>query len=93
MEGSQKLFQNYNVDIITVEFWPYGLRKAGASAAQLLDLFVDLDLPVAIIDHIEHQLVASSIDELKEWAANVDKNPEDQGFMNIYFGELPNLDG
>ena len=69
-----------------VEFWPYGLRKSGSSAHALLDILMPLTLPVHIIDHIEHKLIACTEQQLREWVDMVDANPDDQGFMNIFLG-------
>ena len=70
-----------------VELTPYSLRAAGSSGAALLSLLEQLELPFAIIDHIEHQLVPSTAAELRQWCDNVDACPQDQGFMNIFLGE------
>lgn len=71
---------------IIIEFWPYGLRKAGSSAHQLLDMLLTLALPMNIIDHVGHQLIACSDRQLREWVDMVDAHPDDQGFMNIMLG-------
>jgi hypothetical protein len=71
---------------IIIEFWPYGLRKSGSSAHQLLDMLVTLDLPISIIDHIGHQLVPCSEQQLRGWVDMVDAHPDDEGFMNLLFG-------
>ena len=72
-----------------VELTPFSLRAAGSSGAELVRLLGQLQLPFYIIDHIEHQLVASDQQELELWCNNVDAYPEDQGFMNILVGEAP----
>ncbi|WP_101760456.1 FkbM family methyltransferase [Oceanicoccus sp. KOV_DT_Chl] len=71
---------------IIIEFWPYGLRKSGSSAHRLLDMLMTLHLPIHIIDHIAHQLVPCTEQQLREWVDMVDAIPEDQGFMNILLG-------
>ena len=47
-----------------------------------------LELPFAIIDHVEHRVVPCDALELTRWCENVDACPQDQGFMNIFVGEL-----
>lgn len=69
-----------------VEFWPYGLRKAGASGHQLLDLLAELELPFQIIDHTEFELIPCTEQQLREWVDMLDGIPEDEGFMNILVG-------
>ena len=71
-----------------VELTPFSLRAAGSSGTQLLNLLAELDLPFAIIDHIDQQLVSCTLDELLRWCENVDSCPRDQGFMNIFLGRL-----
>ena len=71
-----------------VELTPYSLRAAGSSGSELISLLAELQLPLAIIDHIQHQLVPCSVAELLRWCENVDACPEDQGFMNIFLGQL-----
>ena len=72
---------------IIIEFWPYGLRKSGGSAHQLLDMLMQLDLPFHIIDHVGHELLACSEQQLREWVDMVDAHPEDEGFMNLLVGQ------
>lgn len=71
---------------IIIELTPFSLREAGASGRQLIELMATLEHPFAIIDHIEHRLVASSAAELAQWCDNVDNSAGDQGFMNILVG-------
>lgn len=74
---------------MVLEFWPFGLRKSGAHGHQLLDLLVELDLPMHIIDHIGHQLIPSDEGQLREWIDDLDKHSDNEGFMNIFLGRLP----
>jgi FkbM family methyltransferase len=69
-----------------IEFWPYGLRQAGANAHLLLDLLSSLDLPFAVIDHQGHKLLPCSEKQLIEWVDMVEVDLSDQGFMNILVG-------
>lgn len=72
-----------------VELTPYSLRAAGSSGRELLQLIAGLDLPLAIVDHIEHRLVPSDVAALCEWSDNVDAIRDDRGFMNIFAGVPP----
>lgn len=71
---------------IVIELTPYSLREAGASGRRLVELLAELEQDFWIIDHIAHQLVRVSVDELATWCDNVDDVPQDQGFMNILIG-------
>jgi|TARA_B110000908_G_scaffold159597_1_gene201942 FkbM family methyltransferase len=72
---------------IIIEFWPYGLRKAGSSGYELLDMLAELELPFKIIDHVGHDLLDCTEQQLREWVEMVESNPDDQGFMNIMLGD------
>ena len=72
---------------LIIEFWPFGLRKSGAGADQLLDVLVSLGLPFYIIDHVGHGLEACSEQQLREWVAMMEDHPDDEGFMNILVGD------
>lgn len=74
---------------IVIEFWPFGLRKSGAHGHQLLDLLLSLKLPLHIIDHIEHQLIPCTEADLRGWIDSLDKHSENEGFMNIFIGQVP----
>jgi len=69
-----------------VEFWPYGLRKAGASGQGLVDLLAQLQLPYHIIYHTGCELIPCSEKQLREWVDMVDAEPDNEGFMNILVG-------
>lgn len=71
---------------IIIEFWPYGLRKAGDHAHQVLDFLLELQLPLAIIDHIGHKLIPCQESDLRPWIDDLDEDAENQGFMNILVG-------
>lgn len=87
MQGLMPLLQNLSqAPRIIIELTPLSLRHAGASGRALIELLALLSLPMWIIDHIEHRLVASSADELAEWCDDVDAVPDDAGFMNILVG-------
>lgn len=76
---------------ILIELTPFSLRQAGSSGRALIELLNTLDLDFWIVDHIEHQLVASTAQELSQWCDDVDACEGDQGFMNIFLG--PGLPG
>jgi FkbM family methyltransferase len=71
---------------LLLELTPRSLREAGSSGEELVDTLAGLDLPFAIVDHLEHQLVPTTSDALRTWCNNVDAWPEDAGFMNIFVG-------
>ncbi len=71
-----------------VELTPYALRGAGGSGRVLIGALAALGLPLAIIDHVEHRLVPSSAAELADWCDEVDACSGDEGFMNIFVGEV-----
>jgi FkbM family methyltransferase len=72
---------------IIIEFSPFSLRQAGASAHQLLDMLAALKLPFHVIDHINYQLLPCSEQQLREWVDTVESKPNDEGFMNILLGQ------
>ncbi|MFT7287124.1 MAG: FkbM family methyltransferase [Halieaceae bacterium] len=74
---------------ILIELTPYSLRLAGSSGRQLVTLLDSLGLPLAIVDHLEHRLVASDCEALCQWCDNVDAGATDRGFMNIFLGSVP----
>ncbi len=74
---------------LIVELTPLSLRQCGSSGRQLIELLAQLQLPFWIIDHIEHRLVASSVEELADWCDAVDAVSGDEGFMNILVGSAP----
>ena len=75
------------VPAILIELTPFSLRQAGSSGRELIELLASLRQKFWIVDHIEHQLVASSSEELALWCDNVDACEGDEGFMNILLGK------
>ena len=69
--------------IVLIELTPFSLRQAGSSGRELIELLAGLNQGFWIVDHIEHQLVASTAQELAQWCDNVDACEGDEGFMNI----------
>ena len=89
ISGLMPLLKNsINLQMV-IEFWPFGLKKSGAHGHQLLDLLIDLKFPVYIIDHIGHQLIPCTEVQLREWIDDLDKHRENEGFMNLFFGRVP----
>ena len=85
--GLMPLLKRSGPDLkMIIELTPYSLRQAGTTGAALIELLEQLELPFAIVDHIEHQLVPVGADELKQWCKNVDSCAKDEGFMNILLG-------
>lgn len=74
---------------VLVELTPFSLLAAGSSGRELIGLLASLDLPLAIVDHIEHRLVPSDAQALSQWCDNVEATVGDRGFMNIFAGEPP----
>lgn len=92
IEGLGTVLESSRVGLrLLIELTPFSLRCAGASGRQLVERLRDLDLPIAIVDHIEHRLVPTSVEALATWCDNVDSIPEDRGFMNVFVGEPPDL--
>ena len=84
MLGLMPLLQEMPVPpTILIELTPFSLRQAGSSGRELIELLAGLQQDFWIVDHIEHQLVASSAEELAQWCDNVDAVDGDEGFMNI----------
>jgi FkbM family methyltransferase len=90
MAGLMPLLERLaNVPCILIELTPWSLRQAGSSGRRLIELLAQLALPMWIVDHVEHRVVASDAQALATWCDNVDSCAGDQGFMNILVGDLP----
>ena len=74
---------------LLVELTPFSLQAAGSSGRALVERLAELDLPLAIVDHVEERVVPESAAALAQWCDNVDATPGDEGFMNIFVGEVP----
>ncbi len=87
VQGLMPLLKSSGPDLkMIIELTPFSLRQAGTTGAALIELLAQLELPFAIVDHIEHRLVSVSADELRQWCRNVDSCSKDEGFMNIMVG-------
>jgi len=71
---------------ILIELTPLSLRQAGSSGRALVELLASLGQTLWIVDHIEHRLVACTVEELARWCDNVDACEGDAGFMNLLVG-------
>ena len=83
------LLKSPDIDVV-IEFWPFGLKKQGSHGHQLLDLLLDLSRPMYIIDHIDHQLIPCSESDMRTWIDSLDVDSNNEGFMNLFFGNVPN---
>lgn len=68
---------------MVIELWPYGLRQAGSSGRELLDLLAPLDLSLFIIDHIGHSLWPAPHRDVLGWVEETDTDENNQGFINL----------
>ncbi len=75
-----------NRDHLTMilEFWPYGLRQAGDSGTELLRILDRLELPCAVIDHLNFRLLPVTLPQLGEWVHLTEADPGNQGFINLF---------
>ncbi len=74
---------------IMIELTPHSLRQAGASGRALVELLGTLGQPLWFIDHIEHRLIATGVEELALWCDNWERVAGDRGFFNILVGPAP----
>lgn len=75
---------------IIIEFWPFGLKKAGSHGHKLLDLLLSYQLPMAIVDQIEQRLIPCVESDIRPWINDLDNEPNNEGFLNLYLGPLTN---
>lgn len=66
-----------------VEFWPWGLRKNQTSATELLKLLQQYNMNIHILDHVQGGIYSSRLSDLQDWLAEVEDNPDNQGFVNL----------
>ena len=72
-----------------IELTPYSLRTASSSGEALINLIREFGAKLWIVDHVNHELVATTADHLCTWCNNVDETRGDSGFINIFIGESP----
>ena len=68
---------------LIIELWPYGLRKAGSSGGDLLDLLFSFGLACNIIDHLNFQLFPAVRSDFNEWLTKTDSEESNKGFFNL----------
>ena len=67
-----------------IEFWPFGLRKAGHKGDELLDLILGFDfVSYSIIDHEQNNLIPTNRAELMKWIRLSESDPNCEGFINL----------
>lgn len=69
--------------VMVIELWPYGLRRAGSSGRELLDLLAPLGLSLFVIDHLGHSLWPAPHQDLLGWVEETDADDGNQGFINL----------
>jgi hypothetical protein len=62
---------------------------AGSKPDDLLQYIFSLKLPIAMIDHINHQLIPTSFKEMKAWSDATKPDINDLGFFNLFIGKPP----
>ena len=92
LQGINQLIKNSLPQLqMIIEFSPNSLRLAGSEPNELLQYIFDLKLPIAMIDHIGHQLIPTSFDEMKAWSDATKPDINDLGFFNLFVGIPPLL--
>jgi FkbM family methyltransferase len=88
--GLLPLLMNHREGLhIMIELTPFSLRQADSSGRELIMMLAQLGLPMWMIDHVEHKLIASTAEELAVWSDNWDKHAEARGFVNVLVGQEP----
>lgn len=82
MKGGRRLLNN--IDVIAIEFWPYGLRRAGSSFVELFDYFSEFPFGAILCfdrapsnqtdSHLELQDIRTILSELN--ASTTPSDPE-----------------
>jgi lipopolysaccharide transport system ATP-binding protein len=67
---------------LLIEFWPFGLRNAGSSAAALLSILEPLAMAAFLVDEPTAALHPTTFGDLLK-RADTDLRPETQGFANL----------
>ena len=73
---------------IIVEAWPWGLARAGSSAAELLAILEALHRPAWLIDHQAHVLRPLTGEGLRTLLLRT-LTVADRGFVNLWLGDPP----
>lgn len=69
---------------MVVEFWPKGLARSGSSADAVLDILLSYNLPMAIVDQQENRLIPCQEFHIRDWIVEVDADPKNEGFLNLF---------
>lgn len=88
LEGFRETLDRSPEAWVIVEAWPWGLERAGDSAAALLEALEALARPVRLIDHqrdVTRPLVRAALRELLLGTLTV----ADRGFVNLLLGPRP----
>jgi FkbM family methyltransferase len=92
LQGISQLIKNSLPQLqMIIEFSPNSLRLAGSEPDELLQYIFGLNLPITMIDHIGHQLIPTSFDEMKAWSDATKPDINDLGFFNLFVGVPPSL--
>jgi FkbM family methyltransferase len=92
LQGLRTLINNSLASLqMILEFSPNSLRLAGSEPDALLEYIFSLNLPITMIDHIGHQLVPTSFNEMKAWSDATKPDIHDLGFFNLFIGSPPTL--
>lgn len=79
----QTIQQNQSHLSIVMEFWPWGLRQNQSNAYELLSILDQFNFDIHILDHINGGIYTSERKALDNWLADVENNPDNQGFINL----------
>jgi len=68
--------------IMVIEFWPYGLRNAGTTAARLVDEFLEFRYRIFRVDEPSQKLLEVAPPQLRA-LAETEFHPDTGGFLNL----------
>lgn len=85
LKGMDKVIRaNKDHLAMVIEFWPHGLKQSGASGRELLDMISEFDFDLSMIDTIGRRLIPITLAGLRSWVAEMDAEPENEGFMDLF---------
>jgi len=82
------LKRNQHQVTMILEFWPFALEQNHTSAEALLNEISQYEFNIHVIDHINHQLQRTTLDELRDLTATK-LLPKHQGFINLWLSPRP----
>ncbi len=83
LRGAKKLLAGASLPKAwIVEFWPFGLARAGTSAEELLERLAQMHVDLTILREDENRALPTSFDELAEFARH-GLHPDTQRFANL----------